>query len=120
MTERGERAAIRAQWAALTADELTGKDEFVSSILSRKMPTRLADQLMRECGVPADRRTSSLKRAERTALIEKVTSYPLPWTGNEGYKKAEVTGGGVYLVKVINLGLGSVSIRSAATAVVPR
>ena len=100
VTERGERAAIRAQWAALTADELTGKDEFVSSILSRKMPTRLADQLMRECGVPADRRTSSLKRAERTALIEKVTSYPLPWTGNEGYKKAEVTGGGVALTEV--------------------
>jgi predicted flavoprotein YhiN len=26
--------------------------------------------------------------------------YPLPWTGDEGYKKAEVTGGGVALGEV--------------------
>jgi predicted flavoprotein YhiN len=29
-----------------------------------------------------------------------LTSYPLPWSGNEGYKKAEVTGGGVPLSEV--------------------
>ena len=27
-------------------------------------------------------------------------AYPLPWSGNEGYKKAEVTGGGVALDEV--------------------
>jgi predicted Rossmann fold flavoprotein len=94
------RPIIRAQWAPLTAEELSGKDEFVSSILSRKIPARLAEQLMRECAIPPDRRTSSLKRAERNALIEAVTSYALPWTGNEGYMKAEVTGGGVALTEV--------------------
>ena len=31
-----------------------------------------------------------------------------------------VSSGGVYLVKVLNLGLGAVNVRSAATAVVPR
>ena len=91
---------IRAQFAPLTAGELTGKDESVSSILSRKMPARLAEQLMRECTIPLDRRTSSLKREERSALVEAVTSYVLPWSGNEGYKKAEVTGGGVALTEV--------------------
>ena len=91
---------IRARWATLTAAELTGRDEYVSSILARKIPARLAEQLMLECAVPQDRRTSSLKRDERTALIEAVTSYVLPWTGNEGYKKAEVTGGGVALGEV--------------------
>jgi predicted flavoprotein YhiN len=49
------------------------------------MPARLAEQLLHECGIPADRRTSSLKREERNALIEAVTSYVLPWSGNEGY-----------------------------------
>jgi hypothetical protein len=92
--------SIRVQWAALRAEELTGKDEFLTSILSRKMPARLAEQLLRECGIPADRRTSSLRREERNALIEAVTSYVLPWSGNEGYKKAEVTGGGVALTDV--------------------
>lgn len=100
VTEKSERPAIRAQWAPLSAEELGGKDEFIASILSRKMPARLADQLMRECAIPHDRRTSSLKREERASLLEAVTSYPLPWTGNEGYKKAEVTGGGVALTDV--------------------
>jgi predicted Rossmann fold flavoprotein len=94
------RAVIRAQWAALNGDELTGRDEFVLTILSRKIPSRLAEQLMRERAIPHDRRTSSLKREERNALIEAVTSYVLPWSGNEGYKKAEVTGGGVPLADV--------------------
>jgi predicted Rossmann fold flavoprotein len=92
--------SIRAQWASLSVEDLSGKDEFVSSILSRKIPQRLAEQLLRECAIPPDRRTSSLKREERSALIEAVTSYALPWTGNEGYKKAEVTGGGVALTEI--------------------
>ena len=55
---------------------------------------------MREAGIPSDRRTSSLKRSERLALIDALTAYPLSWSGNEGYKKAEVTGGGVALGEV--------------------
>jgi predicted Rossmann fold flavoprotein len=100
VTARGETPPIRAQWASLTHEELTGRDEFVQTILSRKLPSRLAEALLRECGIPLDRRTSSLKRDERVALIDNVTSYPLPWTGNEGFKKAEVTGGGVALSDV--------------------
>jgi len=99
VTELGSQV-IRAQWASLSVEDLSGKDEFVVSILSRKIPQRLAEQLLRECAIPQDRRTSSLKRDERNALIEAVTSYALPWTGNEGYKKAEVTGGGVALTEV--------------------
>ena len=79
---------------------MTGKDEFLTSILSRKIPSRLAEQLLHECSIPLDRRTSSLTREERHTLIEAMTSYALPWSGNEGYKKAEVTGGGVALTEV--------------------
>jgi predicted Rossmann fold flavoprotein len=100
VTARGGSPSIRAQWASLAANELTGKDESVASILSRKLPMRLAEQLLTECSIPVDRRTSSLKRPERNALVEAVTSYVLPWSGNEGYKKAEVTGGGVALTEV--------------------
>ena len=32
--------------------------------------------------------------------MEVLARYPLPWTGDEGYKKAEVTGGGVPLSEV--------------------
>ena len=41
-----------------------------------------------------------MRRAERTALVDRLTSYVLPWSGDEGYKKAEVTGGGVALDEV--------------------
>jgi predicted flavoprotein YhiN len=33
-------------------------------------------------------------------LIERLVRYPLPWTGDEGYRRAEVTGGGVALDEV--------------------
>ena len=104
VTERGAQPIIRAQWSPLSADEwnaeLNGPDTAITAILRRHVPARLGDRLMQECGVPDDRRTSSLKRSERTALVEALTAYPLPWTGNEGYKKAEVTGGGVALDEV--------------------
>jgi predicted Rossmann fold flavoprotein len=104
LTERGQNAVIRAQWSALTAAQWEAQFESPSAsvltILSTHLPSRLGEQLMRELGIPADRRTSSLKRSERLALIDALTAYPLPWSGNEGYKKAEVTGGGVALSEV--------------------
>jgi predicted flavoprotein YhiN len=30
-------------------------------------------------------------------LVSLLAAFPLPWTGSEGYRKAEVTGGGVAL-----------------------
>jgi predicted flavoprotein YhiN len=95
---------IRAQWSPLTAAdwgrELDAPNTSISTILSRHLPTRLGDHLMTEVGIPSDRRTSSLKRSDRIALIDALTAYALPWSGNEGYKKAEVTGGGVALAEV--------------------
>jgi hypothetical protein len=63
-------------------------------------PERLAEQLVVEAGVPLTRRAAELRRAERVALIERLTAYSLAWTGDEGYRKAEVTGGGVALTEV--------------------
>ncbi|HEX6163747.1 MAG TPA: aminoacetone oxidase family FAD-binding enzyme [Vicinamibacterales bacterium] len=98
-----EGPAILASWSRLDAgrwrNEL-GAPGSVSTILSRHLPARLAEYLIAEAGMPADRRTSSLKRSERLALIDLLTAYTLPWSGNEGYKKAEVTGGGVALEEV--------------------
>ena len=104
LTARGGNPVIRAQWSPRTADHWARDFEApaasVATILSRHVPARLAEHLMRELGIPADRRTSSFKRTERLALIDALTAYPLPWSGNEGYKKAEVTGGGVALDEV--------------------
>jgi predicted flavoprotein YhiN len=97
-------ATLRVNWSELSADEwetrLLEGDVHVAGLVGRLLPERLALFLLAAAGVPRDRRTSALRRPERTALIEHLTSYALPWNGHEGYKKAEVTGGGVALTEV--------------------
>jgi hypothetical protein len=50
--------------------------------------------------VDPSRVLSDLRRDERLRLVETLVRGPLPWSGDEGYKKAEVTGGGVSLAEV--------------------
>jgi hypothetical protein len=64
------------------------------------MPDRLASALLQAANVSADRVLSELQRDERLRLVEVLVRGALPWTGDEGYKKAEVTGGGVSLAEV--------------------
>jgi predicted Rossmann fold flavoprotein len=100
-----DRAVIRAQWTERNDEAwhavLKNKGSIqVGTILRREMPARLADALMQEASVDPQTTTSQLKKDERVRLVEALASYPLPWTGDEGYKKAEVTGGGVALSEV--------------------
>ncbi len=79
-------------WEALLGDGGTGT---VAGLVRRELAKRLADQLLEEAGIPEDRTLSHLTRDQRRELVRLLARYPLPWTGDEGYKKAEVTGGGV-------------------------
>jgi predicted Rossmann fold flavoprotein len=98
---RNPAAVIRVQWTSLAASEwerlLAGRGALASSVVASRLPQRLASRLLQESDIPADRRASELRRHERIALIDALTSYRLPWTGDEGFRKAEVTGGGVAL-----------------------
>jgi hypothetical protein len=100
----GARAVIRVRWCDLDASQWTGvlrlAAGLVATAVSRHIPARLAEQLVVRAGVPPDRRATELRREERTALAERLTAYELPWTEDEGFKKAEVTGGGVALDEV--------------------
>jgi predicted Rossmann fold flavoprotein len=68
--------------------------------LRRRLPDRLAEALLAEAAIHPGRPHHQLRREERLRLIELLTRYPLPWTGDEGYRKAEVTGGGVALSEI--------------------
>ncbi|MGE3889105.1 MAG: NAD(P)/FAD-dependent oxidoreductase [Vicinamibacterales bacterium] len=98
------RATVRVCWTHIPAAEwesrLRGGHGSVAGVLSRELPERLSQFLLDQAGVPRDRRVSSLTRKERVTLITCLTSFELPWTGHEGYKKAEVTGGGIALDEV--------------------
>ena len=102
--DAAHKAVIRVAWSAQTADEwqreLAASAGLVVTTVARHLPRRLAELLLAEAGIPLDRRAAELRRGERTALLEGLTAFALPWTGDEGYAKAEVTGGGIALDEV--------------------
>ena len=68
---------------------------------ARELPERLADALLAAGRRrPGDRRWRSSAGRSGRRLIEMLVRGELPWTGDEGYRKAEVTGGGVSLAEV--------------------
>ena len=92
------------QWTELDADswdwllrEGTGT---VIALLRRHLEERLAEALLADAGVEGSRAFPQLRREERRRLVEALTRHPLPWSGDEGYRKAEVTGGGVALAEI--------------------
>jgi hypothetical protein len=99
-----QAAVLRIAWSTKDASEwqreLTTSAGLVVTTVARHVPQRLAVQLLKEAGIPRDRTVAKLRRGERTALLEALTAFVLPWTGDEGYKKAEVTGGGIALDEV--------------------
>lgn len=72
----------------------------VAAIVRAELPDRLATLLLDVARVDPARRLADLTREERRRLIETLVRGALPWNGDEGYKKAEVTGGGVRLNEI--------------------
>ena len=68
--------------------------------VSGELPERLAAALLAVARVEPGRTLAQLRREERGRLVETLVRGELPWTGHEGYKKAEVTGGGVSLTEI--------------------
>ena len=97
-------AQLRVQWTRFDADAwaalLVPSPQAVTAVLRHHLPARLVDRLLAAAGVSASTVLAQLPRPFRLRLIELLTRFPLPWTGDEGYQKAEVTGGGVALEEV--------------------
>jgi predicted Rossmann fold flavoprotein len=72
----------------------------VGASVTAVLPERLAVTLVERAGIERSRPLANLTRADRLRLIDVLVRSELPWTGDEGYKKAEVTGGGVDLAEV--------------------
>jgi hypothetical protein len=99
------RARLTVRWTGHGDAEWTERlkphgARTVSGALRAEMPDRLAGALLQTANVPADRLLSELQRDERLRLVEILVRGTLPWTSDEGYKKAEVTGGGVSLAEI--------------------
>ena len=99
------RQELRVAWSGEGADRWTSRlqqrsSRTVLAALREAIPARLAEQLMGEGLVESGTQLAQLSRSGRQRLVTLLSSYPLPWTGDEGYRKAEVTGGGVALEEV--------------------
>ena len=101
--DSGARLVVRwttldeAGWEAALKPEGTAT---VAGLLRRELPERLAEAIAGMAGVPPSRTLAQLRREERLRLIEVLVRADLRWTADEGYKKAEVTGGGVSLLEI--------------------
>jgi predicted Rossmann fold flavoprotein len=101
----GAPARITVQWNPLGDAEWEQAlrpvgTRTVGAAVAASLPERLAVTLVERTGIERSRSLSNLTRAERLRLIDALVRCELPWTGDEGYKKAEVTGGGVDLAEV--------------------
>lgn len=102
---QGTHPTVEVGWTDQSADAWHGMltepgPGLVASSLRATLPARLADRLLADADIPADRARADLRRDERRRLVDALTAYPLPWTADEGYKKAEATGGGIGLEEV--------------------
>lgn len=98
-------ARLTVRWTGLTAaawDELLRAEgrRQVGTLVRDQLPDRLASRLMLLASIAPATPLSQLRREDRRRLVEVLTRFELPWTGDEGYRKAEVTGGGVSLAEV--------------------
>ena len=98
-------ARVRVAWGELDDEawnEALRPDggRSVLGALRGALPDRLAAALLSSAGVEPTRPLAQLRREERRRLLDALVRFELPWSGDEGYKKAEVTGGGVSLAEI--------------------
>jgi flavoprotein, HI0933 family len=104
---RGTAAPAQAsvRWTALDDAALEAQlrpqgTRTVLGVVRSLVPDRLATMLLERAGVEPSRSLAELPREERRRLLDALLRGELPWTGDEGYRKAEVTGGGVSLGEI--------------------
>src|SRR5258705_1182206 len=100
----GPRQKLLVRWTELGPEawdrSLREAEGTMPGILRARLPARLAEALLEDAGVEGGTTRSQLKREDRVRLTEALTRHSLFWTGDEGYKRAEVTGGGVALDEI--------------------
>jgi predicted Rossmann fold flavoprotein len=110
-----ESASLEAAWLADAAPAwetlLTGGGRHsLSSVLREYLPRRLCDVLLARAGVGPESTLAALSREGRKALLRELEHCELKVCGNEGYRTAEVTDGGVQLSSLRTATLESRSV----------
>jgi predicted Rossmann fold flavoprotein len=78
----------------------TAGKRLAAGLLTEWLPQRLAATIAEQSGLTPDRRAAELSRSERRFLARGVKQFDIPVAGTMGFRKAEVTAGGVALDEV--------------------
>ena len=70
------------------------------SLFTGVFPRLLAMAILKHAGISPEAQISRLSAAQTQALLEAVSAFPLPVTGTQGFKNAQVTRGGIHLDEV--------------------
>ena len=97
--------------AWLRTESLASAKKQLAVVLSQHLPRRLCEIVMELAGLAPDRKAAALTKDERQRLVSTLKHLSIPITGTLGFKKAEVTAGGV--------DLGEVDSRTMQSKLVP-
>lgn len=84
----------------LRDESLASGKKQLAAVVAAELPRRLAETLLQLAGMPAERKAAGLAREDRQRLTKLIKHLCVPLTGTLGFKKAEVTAGGVSLADV--------------------
>jgi predicted Rossmann fold flavoprotein len=85
---------------ALAKESLTNGKKLLASVFPPHVPRRLIDAMLSMAELPLDRKAAGLSKDDRRKLAGMMKRLPVAVSGTLGYKKAEVTAGGVSLDEV--------------------
>ena len=92
------RAEDVTEW--LRVETSTSGKKQLAGILAGRLPRRLCDTLLSLAGLPEDRLAAGLRKVERAAVVKQIKQLTVQLTGTMGFRKAEVTAGGIALAEV--------------------
>ena len=81
----------------LRQQSATSGKQLLAGVMAVHLPRRLAETILQLCGLPRDRRAAALSKAERQQIVRNTKSLRLTVSGTMGFRKAEVTAGGIAL-----------------------
>ncbi len=84
----------------LRSEAIASGKKQLAGILAGHLPRRLCEMLLTLVGMPADRKAAGLRKIDRGKLVAAAKRLRLAITGTLGFKKAEVTAGGVALDEI--------------------
>ncbi len=86
--------------AFLKKEALSSGKKLLAAIVAVLVPRRLADFFLTRLGEPLERKATGLTKETRSALVASIKCFRVPLTGTLGFRKAEVTAGGIALDEV--------------------